>query len=352
MLLRNFQRCHDDQRQDGERMPGSHAGEEGSAGRKAPLLQEDVPLGPMTTLGIGGPCRALVRVSDVDDLKAALSAAQEHHLPVLFLGAGSNVLFDDRGYEGLVVRNEMRGVDIEDGEVEVAGGHDLGQLIRLLNRRGLGGLERMYGIPGSVAGAVVGNAGAYGQEIGERIVEVEIFSQGRRRRVEARELNLSYRHSRFKERPQWFLLSCRLRLDKGRQGLQGVSDEILAKRLEKYPPELRCPGSFFKNLPVENLPRQVAAGLPEHYIHYGKVPAGILLEAVGAKGTRRGDAQVASYHGNLFLNAGRAASADMLGLAGHWASKVKERFDIELEAEIRIVGPQGPDNISAPASGL
>lgn len=333
-------------------MPENGAEDELSARPRQAPAQREVPLGPMTTLGIGGPCRALVHAACAEDVKSALRQARREGLSVLYLGAGSNVLFDDEGFDGLVVRNEMRGVDVQGTEVVVASGHDLGGLIRFLNGRGLAGMERMYGIPGTVAGAVVGNAGAYGQEIGERLLEAEILENGRRRRLSARQLGFAYRHSRFKENPDWFLLNCRLRLERGKEDLQRISDDILAQRTQKYPPQLRCPGSFFKNLPLADLPPATARKLPESYVHYGKVPAGILLEAVGAKGARRGDAAIAGYHGNLFFNAGRATSHDMRRLARHWAARVEERFGLKLEEEIRIVGKQGPANVPFAAPAL
>ncbi|HSR69256.1 MAG TPA: UDP-N-acetylmuramate dehydrogenase [Acidobacteriota bacterium] len=329
-------------------MPGKRAEDELSGRPRRALTQREVPLGPMTTLGIGGPCRALVHAASAEDVQSALQQARRESLPVLYLGAGSNVLFDDDGFSGLVIRNEMRGVEVQGTEVEVAGGHDLGELIRLLNSRGLAGMERMYGIPGTVAGAVVGNAGAYGQEISERLLQAEILENGQRRRLDARQLGFAYRHSRFKENPGWFLLTCRLRLERGQDDLQRISDDILSQRTQKYPPHLRCPGSFFKNLPLRDIPAESVRRMPESYVHYGKVPAGVLLEAVGAKGARLGDAAIAGYHGNLFFNAGGATSRDMRGLARHWAARVEERFGLQLEEEIRIVGKDGPANVPCP----
>ncbi|MDE2925617.1 MAG: UDP-N-acetylmuramate dehydrogenase [Acidobacteriota bacterium] len=303
-------------------------------------LRPEAPLAPLTTLAIGGNSRWLLELRDPGLLDTAWNWARSQGLPVLFLGAGSNVLFSDAGYDGLVIRNRLRGRERAGNEVRVSGGEDLGETIRWVNRLGLAGMERLYGIPGTVAGAVVGNAGAYGQEIGDRIREVSFWSpeQGVTT-LPASDLDFRYRHSRFKERREWFLLSCTLALEAASEPLQPVSDQILATRLAKYPVGLKCPGSFFKNVIADELDPQGLSRIPEDFIFYGKIPAGKLLDEVGARGRRMGGALIASHHANLFVNEEGAASRDMLALARKYSNRVREKFDIELEPEILIVSP-------------
>ncbi len=303
-------------------------------------LRREAPLAPLTTLAIGGNSRWLLELRDPDQLDSAWSWARREGLPVLFLGAGSNVLFSDSGYEGLVVRNRLRGRERAGNEIRVSGGEDLAETIRWVNRLGLAGMERLYGIPGTVAGAVVGNAGAYGQEIGDRIREVSFWSPEEGvTAVPASALDLRYRHSRFKERREWFMLSCTLALDPAPEPLQPVSDRILATRLAKYAVGLKCPGSFFKNVLADELDPEVLSRIPEDFIFYRKIPAGKLLDEVGARGQRVGGALIASHHANLFVNEEGAASRDMLALARKYSNRVRERFNIELEPEILIVSP-------------
>ena len=164
-------------------------------------LRPEALLAPLTTLAIGGRGRWLLELRDPGLLDTAWGWARRQGLPVLFLGAGSNVLFADAGYEGLVVRNRLRGRERAGNEVRVSGGEDLGETIRWVNGLGLAGMERLYGIPGTLAGAVVGNAGAYGQEIGNRIREVSLWSPKEGvRTLPASDLDFRYRHSLFKER--------------------------------------------------------------------------------------------------------------------------------------------------------
>lgn len=303
-------------------------------------LRSQAPLAPLTTLAIGGRTRWLLELTDPGQLDSAWRWVRSQGLQVLFLGTGSNVLFSDAGYAGLVIRNRLQGRERAGNEIRVSGGEDLGETIRWVNRLGLAGMERLYGIPGTVAGAVVGNAGAYGQEIGDRIREVSFWSPEEGvTTLPASALDLRYRHSLFKERREWFMLSCTLALEPAPEPLQPVSDQILATRLAKYPVGLKCPGSFFKNVIADELDPEVLSRIPEDFVFYGKIPAGKLLDEVGARGRRTGGALIASHHANLFVNEEGAASRDMLALARKYSNRVRERFDIELEPEILIVSP-------------
>ncbi len=302
-----------------------------------PSFRERVALSKATTLGVGGEARFWVEVHSSQDLDRGWEWAARRALPTLFLGEGSNVLAPDAGFSGLALRNRITGRERCGDVVAVGGGENLPALIRWLNGQGLAGMENMYGIPGTVAGAVVGNAGAYGQEIQDRLVDVDVWSPGGVFTIPVADLKLGYRHSVFKERRDWFVLGCRLRLREDGRNLQALSDAILEKRLMKYPAGLRCPGSFFKNVVADRLEPAVLKRLPADFVVFGKIPAGKLLEAVGANGTRRGDAQFAAYHGNLLMNVGQASQADILGLAREYADKVFERFGVRLEAEVLIV---------------
>ncbi|MFB3902723.1 MAG: UDP-N-acetylmuramate dehydrogenase [Acidobacteriota bacterium] len=296
-----------------------------------------VSLAELTTMRIGGTADWFTRVYEVGQLATAVAWATERELPFLFLGEGSNVLFPDSGFRGLVIKNRFFGFERSGDEVLVASGENLGEVIQRVNRMHLAGLECMYGIPGTVAGAIVGNAGAYGQEIRESIIEVTTWSTAGVRTFDREAMEFSYRHSVLKDRRDHFVLSCRLRLTPTTANLAAKSEEILRKRLIKYPIGLRCPGSFFKNILVSQLSPEVLAGIPDSFIQFGKIPAGKLLEEVGAKGATRGDALIADYHGNLLINRRLASSADVLALANEYAHRVWDRFRVRLEPEILIV---------------
>lgn len=295
-------------------------------------------LEPFSTLGLKARCRWLAEVIDSTQLSDLWSWALDRQLPVLFLGDGSNVVFADEYYPGLVAVNRIAGFEHRGQEVLAGSGESLSELIERLNARGLAGLESLYGIPGTLGGAIVGNAGAYGQEVGDRVVEVEVVTPASRFWCPRDELAFSYRTSRFKFEKDWFLSRCLLRLNPSDLDLRSHSEAILRQRLGKYPAGMKCPGSFFKNVPWETLAPEIRERIPASYLLHGKIPAGKLLESVGARGARRGDAAVAEWHGNLFINLGESRAEDLLGLADELAARVLDRFGIQLEPEVIIVG--------------
>ena len=308
-------------------------------------LQRGVPLSGYSTLEIGGPARYLTTIRKAADLPPLLDWSEAENIRRVIIGEGSNVLFPDSGFPGLVVQILIPGIEREGNEVTVGAGENLGSVIEWLNRRGLQGMERMYGIPGSLAGAVVGNAGAYGQEIGQVLTEATVLeADGRITSMPAAELDFDYRHSRFKKDRKLILLSCRLRLASRGGSLQEMSDAILKERSGKYPPGMKCPGSYFKNMKVEELDEDQLERIPTSFVMHGKIPAGKLLEAVGANGARKGDAAIASHHGNLIMNNGRATARDVVWLARKYARRVQESFGIRLEPEIRIIPEKGTEH--------
>lgn len=302
-------------------------------------MRSNEPLAPHTTLGIGGPARWFRRVRTEAQLKEAVRRARNGKIPWMVVGAGSNLLVSDRGFPGLIVKNEIAGIRRTEGRLSVKGGTLLQDLVDYAGRRGLGGLERMTGIPGTVAGAVYGNAGAYGQTIGERILSVRAFDGQRERRLSARQGRFSYRGSVFKERKDLVILEAELVLEPADPAaLRETAAEIRSRREEKYPPGLLCPGSFFKNIRAQDLSAEVLRRIPPEKIVYGKVPAGYLLEAVGARGKSFGGVEIASYHGNLFFNTGGGTAREFWSLAEEQRRRVEKKFGIRLQPEVQLVG--------------
>lgn len=308
-----------------------------ACGTSPQRISRDIPTSSLTTLGVGGKCDSYAEIHNLAEFERVYEVAQSAGTRIITIGEGSNLLFSDSGFAGLVIRNCNRGRARSGVEVQLGGGENLTAVIQWLNQLGLEGMQRMYGIPGTVAGALVGNAGAYGQEIGDVVMEVDAWREGELRSLSRNALRLSYRHSFFKANPGWFIVKCRLRLQKSREDLQSVSEEILARRLLKYPAGLKCPGSFFRNVMLNEIGEDARQRIPEDFVVGDKIPAGKLLEAVGARGVCRGDAQFADYHGNLIINRGHAASADILALANEYAGLVLEQFLIRLEPEILII---------------
>jgi UDP-N-acetylmuramate dehydrogenase len=295
------------------------------------------PLRHHTTFRIGGPADFYFAAHTSDQLLAALRVAHEIELPVFLLGGGSNLLVSDDGFRGLVLRNAIETVEFDGSAALVGGGADFLDLIYQCRDRGLAGLEVAAGIPGSVGGAIHGNAGCYGRDIGQITIEGAIATLDGAT-VETQPgawFEFAYRDSRLKRDPR-VLISCLLQFQPGdRDEIQKVIDEKLEVRRAKHPQWRIEPtaGSYFKNLPP-------AWRTPGAKLSPGthRVAAGQLLDEVGCRGLRVGDAMVFAKHANIIVNAGHATAREVLELAGIMKARVRERFGLELEEEVMFLG--------------
>ena len=300
-------------------------------------LLTDEPLRHHTTFQIGGPADYFVAAETPELLVAALRAAHECALPLHLIGGGSNLLVSDDGLRGLVVRNDFSEIEFEGAVAHVGCGADYLDFIQRCRAQGLGGLAYAAGIPGSVGGAIYGNAGCYGQDIGSRLLECSVatLDGATVETLPASWFDFAYRDSRLK-RESRVLISCVLRLEAGDPAaIQREIDEKLEIRRAKHPQWRTEPtaGSYFKNLP----PGFQVPGLP-HSPGTHRVPAGALLDACECRGLRVGDAAVFAKHANILVNAGHASARDMLALAEEMKARVRARFGVELEEEVMFLG--------------
>lgn len=299
-------------------------------------LYRDIPLARFTTARIGGPADALVVVEEIAALAEVVQAAWADGIPVTLLGGGSNVLVADRGVRGLVVLNRARAVRFEgDGRVWAASGVLLPTLARLCGERGWAGLEWAIGIPGTVGGAVVGNAGAHGGEIASCLETAELLlPEGGIVAWSAEELALGYRTSRLKTWPapqRPVVLAARF-------ALHPEDPEVVRKRMAAFnayrrrtQPGGASIGSMFRNPPGDY--------------------AGRLIEAAGLKGARRGGVVISTLHANFFINEGHGTAADVRALMAEVQRRVYERFGVLLEPEIEFIG-EWEDETADPGGGV
>jgi UDP-N-acetylmuramate dehydrogenase len=292
-----------------------------------------------TRFEIGGAARVLADASTETALIDTLDAIKAAGWPHAIIGGGTNLIVDDAGFDGAIVRYTAKSIDIDGEIVRVDAGAVLQDLVDATISRGLLGLETLTGIPGWVGGAIYGNAGAYGHSIEERVVSVRLFDGREIREIGNAACEFRYRESIFKRNKDWIVLSAEMRLDPADSGdLRLMADGILKIRNAKYPPTMRCAGSIFKNLLLADLPESARARVPAEVVREGKVPSAYFLEQAGAKGMSNGAIQVADYHANLIYNSGGGSARELREVIGELKKRVRERFGIELEEEVQYIG--------------
>ena len=283
------------------------------------FLREE-PLSKHTSFRIGGPAKVFCIPKSSDQLADAVSLCRRHSIRYYILGKGSNVLFSDAGFDGVVLSTaSLCGAPRFDGTTVYAdAGLGLNTLCKAAAARGLSGLEFAFGIPGSVGGAVYMNAGAYGGEMRDVLSAVTFLDEtGTVRTLPAEELELGYRTSIF-ERTGWYVLSAQLHLTPGDPAqIEASMQELMSRRVEKQPLEYPSAGSAFKR--------------PQGAF------AGALIQQCGLRGARVGGAAISEKHCGFIVNLGGATCADVLALADLVCKTVKEQTGYTLEKEIRVV---------------
>jgi UDP-N-acetylenolpyruvoylglucosamine reductase len=297
---------------------------------RLPGVERDVALGPFTTFRVGGTADWFLRAQRSADLKAALAAARADGLPVTILGGGSNVLVADGGVRGLVIR--LHGGDVRalsDRAIRADAGLTINGLVRWTINRGVSGLEAWAGTPGTVGGAVYGNAHFQGRLIGELVESVELMTvDGAERRVAAAGMEFGYDRSRL-QRTHEIVLSVDFHAGRGDPAaLRAVARESLAYRKRTQPLESASAGCIFQN-PDPAVDR-VPDGIP--------FSAGALVDRAGLKGAASGGARVSPAHGNFIVNEGTASAADIRRLIEQCRDQVRARFGVELRDEIVYLG--------------
>ncbi|MBP7690279.1 MAG: UDP-N-acetylmuramate dehydrogenase [Anaerolineales bacterium] len=290
-------------------------------------LKENEPLAKYTAARIGGPAEFLVTAESADELAEQVRAARQLGLRPFVLGGGANILVSDTGLRGLVILNRARRVELreqaEPPAVWAEAGVNLGLLARQCAARGLGGLEWAASVPGTVGGAVYGNAGAHGGDIAGSLRMAEILHlDGTVRAWTPAELAFEYRSSALKrQKAGYVILAAEFGLERGApEAVQARLESFVEHRKRTQPPGASL-GSMFKNPPGDY--------------------AGRLLEAAGLKGARVGQAEISPVHANFFINQGEGRAADVFALIHLAHDRVKEKFNVDLELEVELVGEWG-----------
>ncbi len=298
-------------------------------------IEKNVNLKKYNTYGIGGNARFFILAKEKQDLVDGYRFAKKEDLSYVVLGGGSNVLISDGAFDGLVIVNKTGEIEKNGNKIKVSSGVTLAKMINYMKEEGLTGGEFLAGIPGTLGGAILGNAGAWGKEIKDILDSVEFLDENGVRQVGPRDLKFSYRESSFKQM-DGIILSAVLSLKK--DSSENVSKnvrEILQRRKGKHPQGRTC-GSFFKNIETSKVAQDILEKVKDWEVS-GKIPAGKLIEEAGCKGMQARGAEVSEVHANFLVNKGDASSNDIKELAKQIQKKVFDKFEIELEPEVRYL---------------
>lgn len=303
-------------------------------------IKEHIPLAPLTTFGIGGSARYYTEVATEEDVLEALSYAHSKKLRHIILAGGSNVLFPDDGIGALVIKIASGQFKIRKNELEADSGCNLSTLITTVGKSGFGGWEKLSGIPGTLGGAIRGNAGAFGPEIKDFVMSVRALHAKTKevREFSNKECDFSYRRSFFKDTTDWIIMRAVFNLQEieSKESAR-VSEETIAEREKRHIQNVKAAGSYFMN-PVA--PREVQEMFEKERrvkSREGRVPAGWLIEKAGMKGARVGGALASFQHPNYIVNIDRATASEVLSLAEKIKEAVKKMFNIQLQEEAVVL---------------
>jgi len=281
-------------------------------------MQEQVNMAKYSTLSVGGNADFLTTVSKLTDLVAGLKWAHDKNIPFVIIGGGSNILISDEGFRGLVIINRASEYKIEGAKVTVDSGYNFGKLATETIELGLAGLHFGAGIPGSIGGAIAGNAGALGWDIAKTLKSVRVWDDGEERTFSNADLDFGYRTSKIKSKDGIVILSAEFELTVGNK--DELTKLILDDRKRRVKSYLgRTCGSYFRN--------------PQ-----GDETAGELIDRLGLKGHRIGGAEISPLHANVIRNIDNATANDIVSLEKFVTSKVEEKYNVQLIPEVVKIG--------------
>lgn len=307
-------------------------------------IKKNILLAPYTTFRIGGPAKFFIEVKSEDELSEALKYAKNNNLEFFILGGGSNILVNDKGFDGLAIKIQNNKCRIQGTKIIAGAGASVAKLIKESVGNGLAGLEWAGGLPGSLGGAIWGNAGTFGFSMKDIVESVKVYN------LESQEIeefdnakcDFKYRDSVFKRNSKLIIISVVLKFKEGEgDALQKKVQESIEWRKSVFP-EGQSPGSFFKHTEpsehnlrkIKDLPRFSELKLHEK----NTIPTGFVIEECGLKGKKIGGAMVSEKHANFIVNTGGATAEDVIMLACLIKQQVRDKFGIELKEEVQYIG--------------
>ena len=301
-------------------------------------LKQNIILAKYTTYKIGGPADYFISIKNYEELKKALRFAEDNSLPIFILAGGSNVLFSDDGFRGLVIKIDNKELNVNGNEITAGAGVLMNDLVSQSIENSLAGLEWAGGLPGTVGGAIRGNAGCFGGEIKDIVKEIAALTYGGEIKLyKGEDCRFNYRDSIFKRNNE-IIISAVFKLWPGnKENLKATVFDHIKYRQVRY--RLPSCGSVFKNCPLEKVPQQVQEKFKEKIKNdpFPILPVGTIIDACGLIGKTIGGARITEEHANIIHNFNNAKAADVLDLINLVKEKVKQKFDINLEEEVQLI---------------
>lgn len=304
-------------------------------------IQENVSLKEYTTFDIGGTARYFVEAHSLSDIEEILAFVKEKDLKFFIFAGGSNVLFSDDGFNGIVIRITVNSMVLHGGDLMCGAGTDLMDLLMFAAENSLTGGENLTGIPGSVGGAVRGNAGAFGTEMCDIVREVHVFNieTGETAIFDNEKCGFVYRNSFFKKNPQYIIISTTFDFALGdKKEIEMKMYDIIAKRNTKQVQNIRSAGSFFVNPIVDEDVQKMFEKDTGKKSRDNRVPAGWLLESCDIFKKRIGDIQAGVEHANYFINMDEGTAEQVMQLSAVAKTRVRDEFGVQLKEEVVLAG--------------
>lgn len=303
-------------------------------------LRINVPLAPHTTFNIGGSARYFFSAKTTEDIKKALQFAKQERIPFFILGAGSKLLVSDRGFFGLVIKLENKGFEIQRTQVRAESGVMVQDMVEATIQAGLKGWEWAGGLPGTIGGAIHGNAGAFRGEVKDSVVSVECMDEGgNEQTLSNKDCRFGYRDSVFKQKNLIVVSAVFSLSQEDSVQLRTVAEDHIRYRKDRHPLHFPNAGSIFKNCELEKFPREFLEFVkPVVKVDpFPVVPIAFLISEAGLKGMQQGDAEISTMHPNFIINKGHATFHEVLLLMQKVKNELKKKYKIELEEEIQRV---------------
>jgi UDP-N-acetylmuramate dehydrogenase len=309
-------------------------------------IQKNVDLASFTTFKIGGKAKFFASVSTKNELIKIIKWAKKKEIPFFVLGGGSNVLISDKGFQGLVIKFKISDFKKQENIFFVESGVSFAKLVTECIKAELTGLEWAAGIPGVIGGAINGNAGAFGKDISSVVEKVELFDVKNLaiREFNNRECEFQYRDSIFKKNPDLIIFSAVFKLQKGNSDeINKLAKEAIKKRIDFHGVGARSAGCIFKNISWddESVDKDyLTKKLPDlkRYFDFPRFSAGFIIDSLGLKGKRIGDAAISEKHANFIINLGNAKAEHVIMLISLIKERVEHKYGIRLKEEVQLIG--------------